>query len=74
MVLRSSNTLVSDTHFAGKVGSAGCVDFLVLQKVSQDVTCFIVGVVFYKVTAGHHHQRMLPRVPTRPRRLGILPI
>jgi hypothetical protein len=63
MVSRSNNTSVSDTPFSGKVGSAGCVDFLILQKVSQDATRFIVDVVVCRVTANCHHLKMLLRVP-----------
>jgi hypothetical protein len=74
IVSRSSNTSVSDTRFSSKVGSTGCVDLLVLWNVLQDAICFIVGVIFYKVTANHRHQRMLLQVPTRPWRLDILPI
>jgi hypothetical protein len=55
MVSRINKTSVSDTCFSGKVGSAGCVDFPVLQNVSQNAMHLIVGVVFYEVTANHHH-------------------
>jgi hypothetical protein len=72
IILRIDKTSVSDTCFSDKVGSAGCVDFPVLQNVSQDAMHLIVGVVFCKVTANHHHQKMLPWVPMRPRRSGIL--
>jgi hypothetical protein len=72
IVSRSSKTLVSNTRFFGKVGSTGCVDLLVLQNVLQDAIRFIVGVTFYKVTANNHHQKMLPQVPTRPQKSGIL--
>jgi hypothetical protein len=65
-------TSMFDTHFSGKVGSAGCVNFLVLWKVSQDATRFIVDVVFYRVTASHHHSRKLFLVSTRPQRSDIL--
>jgi hypothetical protein len=74
IVSRSSRTSVSDTRFSGKVGSTGFVDLPVLRNVSQDAIHFIVDVIFYKVTANHHHQKMLLQVFTRPRRLGILPI
>jgi hypothetical protein len=67
-------TSMSDTHFSGKVGSAGCVDFPVLRNVSQDAMRFIVDVVFYRVTASRHHQKRLLLVPTKPRRSDILPI
>jgi hypothetical protein len=73
MVSRSSKTWVSDTHFSGKVGSTSCVDLLVLQNVLQDAIRLIVDVVFYKVTANHHHQKRLLLVPMRPWRSGILP-
>jgi hypothetical protein len=59
IVSRIDKTSVSDTCFSGKIGSAGCVDFLVLQNVSQDAMRLIVGVVFCKVTANHHYQKML---------------
>jgi hypothetical protein len=74
MVLRINNTLVSDTPFSGKVGSAGCVDFPVLRKVSQDAMRFIVDVVVCRLTANHHHLKMLSWVSTRPQRFNILPI
>jgi hypothetical protein len=63
-----------DTPFSGKVGNAGWVDFPALQKVSQDAMCLIIDVVVCKLPADRHHLKMLPRVSTRPRRLGILPI
>jgi hypothetical protein len=72
MVSRSNNTLVSDIPFSGKVGSAGCVDFPVLQKVSQDAMHFIVDVIVCRLTADHHHLKMLSWAPTRPQRLDIL--
>jgi hypothetical protein len=55
IVSRIDKTLVSNARFSGKVGSAGCVDFPVLQNVSQDAMHLIVGVVFCKVTANYHH-------------------
>jgi hypothetical protein len=74
IISRIDKASVSDTRFSGKVGSAGCVDFPVLLNVSQDAMRLIVGVIFCKVTANHHHQKMLLWVPTRPRRSGILSI
>jgi hypothetical protein len=55
IVSRIDKTSVSNTRFSSKVGSAGCVDFLVLRNVSQDAMRLIVGVVFCKVTANYHH-------------------
>jgi hypothetical protein len=65
---------MSDTLFSGKVGNAGWVDFPALQKVSQDTTHLIIDVIVCKLPADRHHLKMLPQVPTRPQRLGILPI
>jgi hypothetical protein len=64
----------SDTRCSGKVGKAGCVIFPACQNVSQDAICLIVDAIVCRLPADHHHLKMLPRVPTRPRRLDILPI
>jgi hypothetical protein len=74
IVSRSDKTSVSNICFSGNVGSTGCVDLLVLQNVSQDAICFIVDVVFYRVTGNRHHQKRPLLVPMRPRRSDILPI
>jgi hypothetical protein len=55
MVSRSNKTSASDIRFSSNVGSTGCVDLPVLQNVSQDALRFIVDVIFYRVTANHHH-------------------
>jgi hypothetical protein len=63
---------MSETPFSGKVGNAGWVNFPALQKVSQDATRLIIDVVVCKLPADCHHLKMLPRVPTKPRRLDNL--
>jgi hypothetical protein len=65
---------MSKTPFSGKVGNAGWVDFPALWNVSQDAMRLIIDVVVCKLPADRHYLKMLPRVPTRPRRLDILPI
>jgi hypothetical protein len=67
-------TSESDTSFSGKVGNAGWVNLPALQNVSQDAIRFIIDVVVCKLPADRHHLKMLLRVPTKPRRLGNLPI
>jgi hypothetical protein len=65
---------MSEAPFSGKVGNAGWVDFPALLNVSQDAMRLIIDVVVFKLPADRHHSKMLPRVPTRPQKLDILPI
>jgi hypothetical protein len=74
IVSRSNEISDSNTRCSGKVGSAGCVVFPALRKVSQDAMHLIVDVAVCRLPADRHHLRMLLLVPTSPRRLDNLPI